>query len=178
MRMEAGLDTGPVAACREEPIFQTDTAGTLAGRLAVAGADLLVETLPRIAAGTVTLTAQKHEEATLAPLLKKEDGYLDFAAPAAVVAARARGVDPWPGTTAFLAGDAIKLFVPRAVDGQGVPGQVLGLGSAGLVVACGEGAIAFEEMQRPGKRRLPASQVLAGRPLPKEMELRAPPHAT
>jgi methionyl-tRNA formyltransferase len=168
MRMEAGLDTGPVAARLEEPIGDEDTAGTLAERLSRRGAQLLVETLPRIAAGAVTIEPQDHSQATLAPLLKKEDGVLDFRQPAPAVSAHARGVDPWPGAMTVLAGEVLKLFRPRVVAGapDAAPGQVLGVQEAGLVVACGQGAVAFGELQLPGRKRLPAPAVLAGHPIP------------
>ena len=164
MRMEAGLDTGPVAATVETPITDTDTTGTLSQRLSKLGADLLVATIPRLAAG-VEVVPQDHARHTLAPMLKKEDGWLDFSRPAPEVSARARGVDPWPGPTAVLDGEPIKLFAPRVVVGQGAPGAIIG-NSEGLVVACGEGAVAFAELQLPGRKRLPAAAVLAGRPIP------------
>jgi methionyl-tRNA formyltransferase len=173
MRMEAGLDTGPVAARAALPIRDDDTAGTLGPRLSELGARLLVETLPAIAAGRVTLEIQDHALATLAPPLRKEDGRLDFTAPAESVSARARGVDPWPGPGATLDGEAIKLFGPRVVAGEGEAGTVLGLRPEGLVVACGHGALAFAELQLPGRRRLPAAAVLAGRPIPPGTRLRS-----
>ncbi|HEX7597536.1 MAG TPA: methionyl-tRNA formyltransferase [Polyangia bacterium] len=175
MRMEEGLDTGPVAARREELIRDDDTAGSLAERLAKVGADLLLETLPCIADGKVTPQAQDEVGATLAPLMKKEDGYLDFTAPAPVVSAQSRGVDPWPGATVFLAGEPVKVFNPRAMAGQGIPGQVLGLGPHGLAIACGEGTVAFAEVQMPGRKRLPAAAVLAGHPIPVGTLLAPPP---
>jgi len=162
MRMEAGLDTGPVAACTEAAIGEDDTAATLSGRLAPLGAALLARTLPGIAAGTVAPEPQDHSAATLARILKKEDGLLDFRATAAQVAARARGVDPWPGPAAFLGGEPIKLFAPRVVAGAGESGQMLGCTADGLVVACAAGAVAFRELQLPGRKRLPAAAVLAG----------------
>ena len=170
MRMEAGLDTGPVAACAETPIGDGETAGELAARLSRLGATLLVETLPRIADGAVVLTTQDHAAATLAPILKKEDGQLDFAAPAREVAARARGVDPWPGAAAWLDGEPLKLFGPRVLEGDqpadAAPGVVLRVGPEGLVVRCGEGAVAFAEVQLAGRKRLPAAAVVSGRPIP------------
>jgi methionyl-tRNA formyltransferase len=167
MRMEAGLDTGPVAAMRALPIADDDTAGTLSEKLAEIGARLLVETLPAIAEGRVALTPQDDAGATLAPLLTKADGHLTFDRPARVVSAHARGVDPWPGASALLDGAPLKLFVPRVVAGAaGRPGEVIGLRPEGLAVACAEGAIAFGELQLPGRRRLPAAAVLAGHPIP------------
>jgi len=174
MRMEAGLDTGPVAASAETPIHDDDTAGTLAARLSQLGAELLVETIPRIATGSAIIVPQDHTQATLAPMLKKEDGWLDFSAPAREVSARARGVDPWPGPAAMLDGEPIKLFAPRVVAGQGPPGTVIGAGAEGLIVACGTGALAFGELQLPGRKRLPAAAVLAGRPIPPGTALARP----
>jgi methionyl-tRNA formyltransferase len=166
MRMEEGLDTGPVVARAQEPIHDDDTAGSLAARLSQLGARVMVETLPKIAAGEVREEVQDHARATLAPMLEKAHGLLDFHKPARLVSAQARGVDPWPGATAVIGGDTTKLFLPRVVAGSGAPGEVLGLGEGGLRLACGEGAVAFAELQFPGRKRLPAAAVLAGRPIP------------
>jgi len=164
MRMEEGLDTGPVADCRTLPIEEHDTAGTLSPRLAAAGADLLVEVLEDIAAGRVQTTAQDHARATLAPILRKEDGLLDLHQPARLVSAQARGVDPWPGAALRLAEETLKVFSPEVVFGQGQPGEVLGVGP-GLIVACGSDAVSFRELQFPGRRRLAAQAALAGHPI-------------
>ena len=166
MRMEEWLDTGPVAALANEPILSIDTAGALALRLAPLGARLLVETLPRIADGTVELREQDHASATLAPPLAKTDGQLDFQQGAQVVSGRARGVDPWPGATMLVAGELAKVFLPVVVDGQGQPGEVLGLRPEGLAIACGTGAIAFSEIQLPGRKRMSARALLSGHPIP------------
>jgi methionyl-tRNA formyltransferase len=166
MRMEAGLDTGPVAAQAAEPIRDDDSAGTLAARLAPLGAALLMQTVPRIVDGTLVVHEQEHAAATLAPPLEKQDGRLDFAQPARMVSSRARGVDPWPGATAMLDQEATKLFRPTLVDGAGVAGEVLGLRAEGLAIACGEGAVAFAELQLPGRKRMTARALVAGRPIP------------
>ena len=165
MRMEAGLDTGPVAATRRLAIADDDTTGTLSVKLADLGAGLLAETLPAIAGDRVRLTPQDEAAATLAPLLTKADGRLRFDRPARVVSAQARGVDPWPGASAMLDNEPLKFFQPHVVDGAGRPGEVLGLRGEGLVIACAEGAIAFDELQLPGRKRLPAGSVLLGRPI-------------
>jgi len=166
MRMEAGLDTGPVAAVAREPIRPDDTAGSLAVRLASLGADLLVDTLPRIAEGAVSPRAQDDSAATLAPPLDKRDGQLDFTRPAPLVSAHARGVDPWPGAFVMLEGQPAKVFGPAVIEGAGRPGEVLGLSPHGLAVACGAGAVAFAELQLPGRKRMPARALLAGHPIP------------
>jgi methionyl-tRNA formyltransferase len=184
MRMEAGLDTGPVAALRGLPIADDDTAGTLSIKLAELGAGLLRETLPAIASGALTLTPQAESAHTLAPLLSKIDGRLDFRQPARRVSAQARGVDPWPGATARLDGEVVRLFkpfvLPPAPGAAGrEPGVVLGTGEVAgadhgarigvLAIACGDPdgtSIGFAELQLPGRRRLPVAAVLAGRPIP------------
>ena len=166
MVMEEGLDTGPVVARAQIPISEEDTAGTLAVRLATLGADLMTATLPRIASGAVTPDPQDHARATLAPMLEKEHGLLDLSRPARLVSAQARGVDPWPGASVVIDGEPVKLYRPHVVEGRGEVGEVLGLGEAGLRIACGEGAVAFAELQFPGRKRLPAAAVLAGRPIP------------
>jgi methionyl-tRNA formyltransferase len=180
MRMEAGLDTGPVAAVREVPIGDDDTTGTLGEKLAAAGAPLLSETLPSILDGSVRVTPQDDAAATLAPPLVKDDGRLRFDVAAAAVSARARGCDPWPGATVLLDGEVMRVFRPSvgavpAGARRPEPGGVVGLGPAGLLVACaGDTAVAFAELQLPGRKRLPASAVLAGRPIPEGTSLADP----
>jgi methionyl-tRNA formyltransferase len=176
MRMEAGLDTGPVATTRALAIADDDTAGSLSDKLADLGAGLLAETLPAIVEGRATLTPQDHAAATVAPMLTKADGHLSFDRPARVVSAHARGVDPWPGASAMLDGAPLKLFAPRVTanaDEVGIgsvrsarPGEVLGMCQEGLAIACAGGAIAFRDLQLPGRRRMPAAAVLAGRRIP------------
>ncbi len=173
MRMEAGLDTGPVADVAITDIRDSDTAASLSARLSALGADLLAATLPRIIAGSVVAVSQDDTRATLAPILKKEDGRLDFTRPARAVSARARGVDPWPGATALLGDQPVKLFGPRAIDraaGEGTvsdvaaPGTVVGIDAQGLHVACGGGTtIVFDDLQVPGRKRLSAAAAAAGR---------------
>ena len=167
MRMEAGLDTGPVAAVARVPIGDDDTTATLSVALAAAGAPLLERTLPAILDGSIVLAPQDNALATLAPPLLKEDGRLRFDEPARAVSARARGVDPWPGATALLDGEVLRVFGPRVLPGPagGAPGAVLGLRPEGLAVACADAPIAFAELQLPGRKRMPAAALLAGRPI-------------
>ena len=176
MRMEAGLDTGPVAAVHEVPIGDDDTTATLALALAAAGAPLLVDTLPAILDGTVRLAPQDDAAATLAPPLVKDDGRLRFDVPARAVSARARGCDPWPGATALLDGEPMRRFGPRVLPGPAGAdaGDVVGLRAEGLAIACADAPIAFAELQLPGRRRLPAAALLAGRPIPPGTSLRDP----
>jgi methionyl-tRNA formyltransferase len=164
--MEEGLDTGPVAAQVIEQIRKDDTAGTLANRLGSIGAQLLLETLVKVGNGSVVLHEQDHQAASIAPLLAKSDGYLDFLKTAPNVSALARGVDPWPGAAFQLNGVKVKAFNPVCVTGAGKPGEVLGMNSHGIIVACGDGAVAFAELQIAGHKRMSAKALLIGYPIP------------
>jgi methionyl-tRNA formyltransferase len=164
MQLDEGMDTGPVLLERRTPIGPRETAGELFARLAPLGAEALVEAIARL--DTLAPRAQDHARASHAPMLTKADGAIDFTRPAAEVAARIRGVDPWPGAVAQLRGQTIKLFGAEAVDGHGAPGTVLAIepGPArGAIVACGDGAVAIAELQLPGRKRLAAAQVAQGR---------------
>ena len=147
-----------------------ETGGSLHDRLALLGAELLGEALEVYLAGRLKPVAQPGEGVTLAPMLAKEDGRVDFARPAAVVDAWIRGMDPWPGAFSSLGGDRLKLFAstttgaPRGTSGQ--PGEVLSVDSRGLLVACSDGALFVRELQLPGRRRIGASALCAGRPIP------------
>jgi methionyl-tRNA formyltransferase len=167
MQLDAGMDTGPMLLVRKLPISDEDTSGTLAPQLSTLGAELMLEALAKLQAGPLAATPQDNAQATMAPMLEKTTGRVDWTRSAREVSCLVRGVDPWPGAFTELAGgDVLKLWTPRIVEGRGVPGAVLGAEKAGLVVACGEGALALGELQLPGKKRMPATALLAGRPIP------------
>jgi methionyl-tRNA formyltransferase len=166
MRMDEGMDTGPMLLRGAVPITPEETAGSLEAKLAPLGARLLLETLDRLKQGPLEAEPQDHARATLAPRLAKDDGRVDFAQPAERVRDLVRGVDPWPGAFTSLAGERLLLFMPKLVSGGGVPGTVLGADRDGLIVACGTGAVAFRELQLAGRKRLPAQALLAGRAVP------------
>jgi methionyl-tRNA formyltransferase len=165
MQMEAGLDTGPMLARRAVAIADDDTSGTLHDKLAPVGAELLREGIARLARGALVAEPQDDARATLAPMLDKEAGRVDFAEPARRVRDRIRGVDPWPGAWTLLDGEPLKLWRPSLAEGAGPPGTVLAAGAGGLVVACGDGAVATAEAQLPGRKRLPVAALVAGRPI-------------
>jgi len=146
-----------------EPITDNDTAGTLAARLAVAGAALLGKALRKLAEGELHVTPQDASRATWAPPLSKDDGRLRWSETAQAVCARARGVDPWPGAFALRDGLPVKPFGAKVVPGSGAPGEILGVDAGGLRVACAEGAVAFAELQLPGKQRIGADAAGRGR---------------
>jgi methionyl-tRNA formyltransferase len=160
MQLDEGMDTGPVLLERRVSIGEEETAGELLARLAPIGADALLEA---IAGGLAGATPQDHSRATHARMLTKTDGAIDFAQPASKVASRIRGVDPWPGAQAVVRGQIAKLFRARAEAGQGAPGTVLAIDAAGMHLACGDGAVVVRELQLPGRKRLAAAQVAAGR---------------
>jgi methionyl-tRNA formyltransferase len=169
MQLDEGMDTGPVLLERRIAIDPDETSGELLARLAPIGAAALLDALAQIARGTAHPVAQDHARASHAPMLAKADGAIDFARPAAAVAARIRGVDPWPGAQAVLRGQIVKLFraqpVPAvaAPPAPAAPGSVLAIGPAGVQVATADGAVAIRELQAAGRKRMTAVQFAAGR---------------
>ncbi len=163
MHLDEGMDTGPVYLERRVALDPDETSGELLARLAPIGAAAMLEVVAALAAGTAQAVAQDHARASHAPMLAKQDGAIDFTQPAAAVAARIRGVDPWPGAHANLRGQVVKLFRARAVDASGAPGTVLAIDGSGATIACGTGAVVIRDLQLAGRKRLAATQVAAGR---------------
>jgi methionyl-tRNA formyltransferase len=170
MKMDAGLDTGPVLAIRRTPILPADDSQTLHDRLAQLGAELLVETIPAYMAGTVVPHPQPESGANYAAKIKKEDGRIDWTWPAEKIWNRLRAFTPWPGAFAFLPAEPkpqlLKIWKAGVAAASAPPGTVVAADQAGIVVGCGQGALRILELQREGGRRLTASQFLAGCPLP------------
>jgi methionyl-tRNA formyltransferase len=166
MQLDEGMDTGPVYLVRTTPIGEDETSGELMARLAPIGAAALLEVIAQLERGTARAVPQDAARATHAPMLDKTDGAIDFAREAAKVAARIRGVDPWPGAQAVLRGAPVKLFRATAAPGQGglaAPGTVLGLDAHGARVACADGAVVIREIQAAGKKRMAVQAFAAGR---------------
>ncbi len=164
MQLDAGMDTGPVYLERTVAIGADETAGELLERLAPIGAAAMLDAIAALATGTARAIDQDHARATHARMLDKTDGALDFAQPAARVASRIRGVDPWPGAYAMHRGDVVKLFHARAGDdGRGMPGTILSIDKAGLHVACVDGTVTIAEIQAAGRKRMPAHVFAGGR---------------
>jgi methionyl-tRNA formyltransferase len=164
MQMEAGLDTGPVLAARTEAIGKDDTTESLGKRLSALGGELLRDALPRFLAGQLAPVPQPEAGVTLARVVERGDGFLDFRRPAAVLERRLRAFTPWPGAWTTLEGHVLKVHRAQVGEGQGVPGTVLGSGE-GLEVACGEGSLLLMEVQAEGKRRMEVKDFLRGHPL-------------
>jgi methionyl-tRNA formyltransferase len=166
MQMDAGMDTGAMLGKRTLAIDEWVTAGQLHTRLAPLGAELLVEILAQLKRGALAPEPQDDAQATMAPMLTKETGRVDFRAGARAVRDLVRGCDPWPTAYTSLGGEPLKLFRAKIVSGRGTPGVVLGADRDGLLVACGDDAVAFAELQLPGKKRMSATALLAGRAMP------------
>lgn len=165
MKTELGVDTGDVVLVRKTVIGEKETAGELFDRLAVLGAEAIVDALELIEEGKEKYTPQDHASATHCAMLKKSDGALDFDAPARAVHARIRGLTPWPGAFAYNGGEVYKISNPRVVEGKGKPGEILTADvKNGLTVACAEGALAFD-VQKQGGKKMPISDFLRGHTL-------------
>jgi methionyl-tRNA formyltransferase len=163
MRLDEGLDTGDMLLAQVCPIGQEETAIDVYECLAPLGAELMVKTLHHLEAGLIFPEAQDHSRATLAPILKREDGWIDFSSTAQRIYDRWRGFQPWPGAHTLLRGK--KLILQRmhiAGAGGGEPGVVEVQGDA-LLVGCGGGSlIGLDEVQLEGKRRMSAAEFLRG----------------
>jgi methionyl-tRNA formyltransferase len=165
MQMDAGMDTGPALLMRSLAIADEDSAATLSARLARLGADALGDALDLLAAGKLQPMPQDGSHATMAPMLNKEHGRVDFTRSARQVRDWIRAMDPWPSAYTQLGGEPLRLFSPKIISGGGEAGRVMGADRDGLLIACGEGAIAIAELQLPGGKRLAAKAFLAGHPV-------------
>lgn len=166
MRIVKKLDAGPVADVERVPVAALDTALEVEAKLAAACVPLVARALPRLGTGALDCTAQDDRAATYCRKLDKEDGALDFAAPAAVLAARINGLFPWPSCSVEIEGQPVKFGLADAVPGAGPAGVVLGADDHGLLVATGEGVLRVRRMQRPGGRMLATGEFLRGCPIP------------
>lgn len=162
MQIDAGLDTGDILLQKEIPITPQDTAVTLAPRMAAIGADLMVETLRGLQAGAVHPRPQDHAKATLAPILKKEDGQIDFHLTAEEILNRMRGFQPWPGAYTTFRGKNLHLWAAQPVEHAATTAEML-VESGRLIVGCGTGsALELFEVQLEGKKRMPAADFVHG----------------
>ncbi len=172
MRMDEGLDTGAVCLAEPMPIGPDMTAGELHDALAERGAILMAQALAEIGRGTLSCVPQPDEGVTYAAKINKAETGIDFTHPAHGVHNHVRGLSPFPGAW-FAVGEKaerIKVLRTRIASGSGAPGTVL---DATPTVACGEGAVELVELQRAGKRPMPAAELMRGFPLPTGMRLGA-----
>jgi methionyl-tRNA formyltransferase len=161
MRIDAGLDTGDILLQKEMPIGANDTAETLAPALAAVGANLLVETLRALQAGKIEARRQDDAQASLAPILKKEDGRIDFRLSARGIRDRLRGFQPWPGVFTSFRGKNLHLWDAALSQRSLVPAELLAEGDR-LFIGCGEGALEILQVQLEGKKRMAARDFIHG----------------
>ena len=179
MRMSGQLDAGDILMQRSEPIEPTDTTDSLQRRLAELGAGLLIETLDGLRDGTLTSVAQDASKATLAPMLTKKDGVIDWTLTAEEIARRVRAFDPWPGARTTTGGSRqVRIWKasPSSEVSEHPPGTIVAIvrprtgslpgDAGGALVACGHAStLLVIEVQPDGRRRMPAMEAVSGRHL-------------
>jgi methionyl-tRNA formyltransferase len=169
IRMDEGMDTGPILLQVEERIAAGEDAGSLGDRLALLGGRLLVETLDGLEAGTLVPRAQDHDRATLAPKLRPEEEWIDWAEDADAVTRRVRALSPDPGARTRFRGNVLKVFRANTVEASGEPGSFLEPVGETPVVAAGSGAVVLERVTPEGKRPMSGAEFSRGhRPEPGE----------
>jgi len=169
MQMDEGLDTGDLLLAAKLPIDPTDTAGSLAAKLARLGSQALVKALALLPAGKLPPTKQDDRLATLAPPLLKTDGQVDWTKSAAEISCLIRGLDPWPSAYTTLAGKRLRLFSPQVIEDPGAdrpaPGTLRQADQTGLLIATGRDYLLVRDLQPEGGRRMAAGAYLLGHPL-------------
>ena len=172
MFTDRGVDTGDMLLRREVAILSGETAGELTLRLADVGAEVLIDTLSHLTAGTLERIPQNEDEATYQPMLTKEDGLIDWSKSAEEISALVRGVNPWPGAYTPYGGGVLKLWraepvaCPAEAESAACGQVVTSDKRAGLIVRCGTGALSLTELQLPGAKRLGVRDYLNGKPMP------------
>lgn len=162
MRMEAGLDTGPMLLKESLPIQDGETTGSLHDKLAALGARLIVDALSRLERGNLAEVPQPAEGVTYAAKLDKAEAALDWRLSAVQLGRAVRAFNPFPGATTQINGQIVKVWRAEPSGAVGEPGTVLAAGGDGIVVACGEGTLHLMELQKAGGKRLPAAEFLRG----------------
>lgn len=168
MLMDEGMDTGDILLQRRVAIGEEETFGSLCQRLSRLGAQVLIETLEALQAGTLRRQPQDHAQATYAPPLTPEDELIVWDRPGEVVKNQVRALDPKPGAKTYLEGQLLKIWRVKAVTGDfpGVPGEIIATGPGGITVRVADGAVVILELQAAGGRRLPVDAFLRGHPIP------------
>ncbi len=179
MLMDEGMDTGAMLLQDRIAITPEDTAGTLSPRLAELGGQLLIKTLKQLKAGTLVPRQQDHSQATLAPLLKKENGVIDWTLSATAIANRVRGLSPWPGAYTFAGEERWTIWraVATAEQAKEAPGTVTHVTKDTIDVATGDDVLCLIELQPANSRRMTVSQYLAGHPISVGFMLEASPRS-
>jgi len=163
MYMDVGLDTGDMLVKKSLSIGAEETAGDLHDRLALLGRETMEETLRQLCDGTLQREVQDDTRSSYAPMMKKEDGRIDWSRPAIEVHNQVRGLDPWPGAYTSLNGELLKLArTSPDASGEAPPGTVIAADRDGVRIACGSGSLLVRELQLAGRKRLGAADFLRG----------------
>lgn len=167
MRVVLALDAGPMLAAASTPIGAAETSQALESRLAAIGAELLITTLTRLEAGSITEVAQDESKVTYAAKLERHESRVDWERPAGAIERQIRGLQPWPLAAGLINGRRVAFLRAGATDtpAQSSPGTVLEAGAAGLVVACASGAVRITEVLPEGRRAMTAAAFLNGSPV-------------
>jgi methionyl-tRNA formyltransferase len=167
MQMDAGLDTGDMLLVERLPITADDTTASLHDKLAALGARLIVEAIELAACGGLKPVPQPAQGVTYAHKIEKAEAAIDWTQPAEVIGRRIRAFDPFPGASTLMAGEPVKVWRCQVESdaAHAQPGTVMAADGAGIVVACGSGALRLTELQRAGGKRLPVADFLRGFPV-------------
>ncbi|MCK5236273.1 MAG: methionyl-tRNA formyltransferase [Deltaproteobacteria bacterium] len=160
MMMDTGMDTGDILLTEEIVIEDCDTSETLAEKISKVGATLLIKTIEGVKSGAVKPRAQNDDEASYAPILKKEDGLIEWSMAAREVFDHVRGLKPWPGAFTYLDGKLLKIHSATCAEGEYTAGEVIEAAGGKVVVGCGSGSLEITELQLEGKRRMSAEEFL------------------
>lgn len=174
MLMDPGLDTGPMLLKRATPIDAAEDIVSLHDRMSVMGAELLAATVDGLKSGSITPEQQDDSQTCYAPLLKKEDGLINWSTPATAIHNQVRGMMVWPGAYTFLHGEPLKILRAKPGNGTGRPGSVLRASRNILEIACLSGSLIIEELQLAGKKRLDTASFLAGYRVDEDEQLGQP----
>lgn len=161
MKMDAGLDTGPMLKKRAIPIAPDETGASLHDKLSILGAELLMETLPGYLDGTILPQPQPETGITIAPQVKKEEGNIDWTQNAVVIERLIRAFTPWPGTFTFFKGQQLKILNGSVLEGSAAPGKVVKLQDS-IAVGTGEGLLKLDVIQLAGRKAMPVEEFVKG----------------
>lgn len=166
MMTDKGIDTGDMLLKAETPYIKGETAGEMTVRMADLGAQLLIDTLRQMEAGTLVRIPQDHASMTYDPMLTKEMGIIDWTADAADIVNRIHGLNPWPGCSTAIPGGRLKLLRAEVAQGAGAPGEIIAADpKTGLTIAAGSGAVTIAQLQAPGGKPMNAKDYLRGHPM-------------
>lgn len=165
MLMDVGLDTGDMLLIEKTPLDENEDIQSLHDRMSLMGADLLSKTLDKLAANDLVPQKQNDSDSCYAPMLKKEDGIINWHSDASRIHNQVRGLAVWPGACTTIGDQVLKIFRTRTSNGSGSPGTVLQAAKGNFEVACKTGSLFLQELQLSGKKRLDCTSFLAGHPL-------------